>query len=89
MASLLPFDVASNNETLPSNFAPAFYLLERIFIGTKLDTTINVRRATNYKSATTTSFDALQSVINDGSAKPPQPFENAWTQPPTLYSPTL
>jgi hypothetical protein len=55
----------------------------------KLDTTINVRRALNHKSATITSFNALQSVVNDGAAKPPRPFANAWTQPPILYSPTL
>jgi hypothetical protein len=89
MASLLPFKVASNNATSPSNFAPAFYLLEKIFIGMKLDTTTNVRRATNHKSATTTSFNAPRSVFNTGAAKPPQPSAIDWTQPLTPHSPTL
>jgi hypothetical protein len=76
MASLLPFEVASNNETLPSNFAPPFYLLEKSFIGMNLDTTTNVQLATNHKSATTTSFNAPQSVVNAGATKPPQPSAN-------------
>jgi hypothetical protein len=76
MASLLPFYVASNNETLPSNFAPPFYLLEKTFIGMNLDTTTDVRRATNHKGATATSFNAPQSVVNAGAPKPPQPSAN-------------
>jgi hypothetical protein len=76
MASPLPFDVASNNKTLPSNFALAFYPLEKTFTETNLDTTTNVQRATNHKSATTTSFNAPLSVINAGATKPPQPSEN-------------
>jgi hypothetical protein len=77
MASLLPFNVASNNETLPSNFAPAFCQLERIFIGIRLNTITDAQHATNHKSATITFFNAPPTVVNAGAAKPHQPFLNA------------
>jgi hypothetical protein len=51
--------------------------------------TTDGQRATNRKSAMTTSFNALRSVVNAGAAKPHQPFVSTWMQPLTLSSPTL
>jgi hypothetical protein len=66
-----------------SNFATASYQPEKISTKTKLGTITGVQRATNLRSATTTSFNAQQSAVNDGATKPPRLFANDLTQPPT------
>jgi hypothetical protein len=80
-----PFKVASNSATLPSDFATASYQWEKIFTETKLGTITGVQHATNLRSATTTSFNAQQSVVNNGATKLPRLFANDLTQPLTPH----
>jgi uncharacterized membrane protein len=82
MVSQQPFEVASNSATSPSNFETASYQREKISTETKLGTIPGVQGATNLRSATTTSFNAQQSAVNDGATKPPRLFAKDLTQPP-------
>jgi hypothetical protein len=68
-ASQQHFEAASNSATSPLNFAPASYQQEKISTETKLGTIIGAQRATDLRSATTTSSNAQQSAVNAGCNK--------------------